>query len=158
MKEWIGYGLAIIFLITSIVIYFVYDGKLDDVKVKYSNDAILSSIEASDNSYSIYEFAKYQYDKEIIDANNYSSSLQQLIDTHTKLIDMVKNKSESETNLSTVQLSLQFLEMRKEAYTNIKSSIDLSADNFNNVAANKFEETETLKSQLYSSIDSFKTK
>lgn len=152
MKEWIGYGLAIIFLITSISIYFVYDGKLDDVQVQHSNEALLSAIEASDNSYSIYEFTKYQYDKEIIAANSYSESLQKLIETHGRLIEMIKEKSLSESNANAVSLGIKFLETRKDAYMNIKSSVDLSADNFNFVAANKFEETEGLKSQLYEAI------
>lgn len=158
MKEWIGYGLAFIFLITSIVIYFVYDGKLDDVQVRHSNEALLSSIEASDNSFAIYEFTKYQYDKEIIDSPSYAESLQKLITTHEKLIAMVNEKAVTETNADAVKLGLQFLETRKEAYLNIKSSIDLSADNFNLVATNKFEETEALKVQLHDAINAYETK
>jgi hypothetical protein len=158
MKEWIGYGLAIIFLITSIVIYFVYDGKLDDVKVKYSNDAIQSSIEASDNSFAIYEFTKYQFEENIIDAVSYSESLQKLINTHEKLILMVRDKSASETNKNTVDLSIKFLEIRKDAYVNIKSSVDLSAENFNTVATNKFQESEGVKQQVYESINTFTEK
>lgn len=158
MKEWIGYGLAIVFLITSIVIYFVYDGKLDEVQVTHSNESLLSSIEASDNSFAIYEFTKYQFDKEIIDAPSYAESLQKLITTHEKLVAMVNEKAVSETNADAVQLGIRFLETRKDAYMNIKSSIDLSADNFNLVATNKFEETEAIKTQLYEAINAHQSK
>ena len=151
-KEWIGYGLAIVFLILSVVLYFTFTDKIDDLQVNYSNEAITSAIEASNNSKSIYEFSKYQLEEEIIDANGYSSAIGKLVLTHEKLIQLVKGKSETETNNEILQASLQLLETRKQAYVNLKTAVDMGAENFNIVADNKFVESDQLANQILSAI------
>lgn len=156
MKEWIGYILAIIFLITTIVTYVVYDKKMDNLQVGISIDAIQTAVEASDNIAPIYEFAQYEYTEGVIDSRAYGESLQKLVDTHDKLIEMVNRKSTSETNKDVVDTTIQFLEIRKEAYSNLKSAVDLTAENFNNVASNKFNEADSLKGQIQQKIEKYK--
>ena len=156
MKEWIGYILAIIFLSSTIVTFLVYDKKLDNLEVGISIDAIETAIEASDNVAPIYEFTQYEYSEQVIDSRAYGESLQKLVDTHDKLIEMVKRKSTSETNQDVVDATIKFLEARKDAYSNLKSAVDLTAENFKTVASNKFNEADSMKTNIQQMILNYK--
>lgn len=157
-KEWIGYILAIIFLGMALLIYFTYDSKLTNISVKYSNEGILSSIEASDNAKSIYEFSKYQLDEGIIDNKGYSDSIGKLVITHDRLINMVKSKAVTDANDEAVIKAIEFLTVRKAAYENLKSAVDMNAENFNIVAMNKFSEAEGISADLKIMIATMETK
>lgn len=148
LKEWIGYILAIIFLGLAVAIYFIYDGKLEDISIKYSNEGIKSAVEASDNSNSIYDFSKYQLEEGIIDNKGYSDSIGKLVVTHDRLIDMVKTRAVTDHNDMATVKAIEFLTARKQAYENLKSAVDMNADNFNTVAMNKFTEADSLKTEL----------
>lgn len=156
MREWIGYVLAVIFLSTTISVYLVMDDKIEKIYAGTAIDAIQTSIEASDNLYTVYQFAQYEHTEGIIDSVKYGESIQKIVTTHDKLIELVKRKSQGESTVGLTDMSVKMLEARREAYVNLKSAIDLSADNFNEVAANKFSEAEEIKGKIQQQIQPVK--
>lgn len=148
MKNWVtilGYSLAAIFLVLGIVSTVVSNNKIDDLLVEISESSANSALEASDNSVSIYTFSKYQYDNKIIDAKGYSEALVKLIQSHDNLITLVTEDSDTDTNVEKMKQAIKILETRKDAYVNIKSALEMGAENFNVVAEGKFNEATTLR-------------
>lgn len=148
MREWLGYVLAVIFLVATVVTYIHMDKKIEGLYLSNAVDAAQTAIEASDNLYPVYEFAKYEHTEGVIDSVKFGESIQKVVDTHDKLLLLVETKVQGEKSIVLKNELVNMLEARREAYSNLKSAIDLSSENFNEVASNKFQEAEETKTRI----------
>lgn len=122
--------LCIVFLSITIFVNKSSEQKISDINNNVALDTIVSTLETSKNTYQIYEFSLYQYNKGIITINDMSKSLQSVIELYNTMIELVNKKGYSEDYSQLCELTLSYLKEQQSAYMDFKSAIDLSSNNF----------------------------
>ena len=100
----------------------------------------------SNNAVSIYEYSRYQYEEGVIDST-ISKTLGSLVALHTKLENFRTGYKIKKQEI--LSLSKGMIKNRKEGFSNLKSGVDLQAENYNKVADQKFSEAEFIKEDYW---------
>lgn len=153
-KAFMWAGIVLLIFITNIVTYLIMDNKVQVLQAEVSNEVIRSSLVASESTMSILEFSKTQLENEIIEGSGYSNSLAQFLATHDGMENDIRRSAKTKKNLEEVTLALEVIKLRKEGFENLKSSVDIGAENFDNVAEQKFQEAKRIGDKLVNHIKS----
>lgn len=153
--HFISLGVVFVLLISNIFTYLYFTNEMDSLKNGVAIDTYTSSLETSTSSISIHNFSLAQYEQGAIDSKAYTDTLSNLISVHEKLIKISTDKTQTEEIQPIFNELVLLLTARKEAYENLKSAVDLSAENFNTVADNKFKESKQLEAKVKGLIEQY---
>lgn len=133
-------SIIVLLIITNIFTFVYLNSKLNFYLENQDHINTTSILESSTESFKLYSFSKYQYEHEFIDKSTYINSIEELILLHNKLISLSNEEVKTKKFIKVREKMTELLNLRKEGFENLKSSIELDTTNFETIANSKFEE------------------
>lgn len=153
LKIYVPWFLVVVLFLSNILTFFSLNKKIINMENSNILNAVEAVIESSNNAISIYEYSRYQYEEGVIDEIAISKTLGSLVALHTKLEKILEQDTKNKTMQELLSLSKEMIKNRKEGFSNLKSGVDLQAENYNKVADQKFSEAEVIKGKIIGGIE-----
>jgi len=140
---------VVILLVLSNLMTFIHlDRQADVLRASVSRETLLSAVEASDSALQIYNLLKEQSRAGLVDEKDLLSYSEKVLQIHERLMDLIADAPASRRTAEAKELALHMFRERERAFSNIRSSQQLSAGNFDEVALKNLETASRMRGEL----------
>ena len=140
---------VVILLVLSNLMTFIHlDRQADVLRASVSRETLLSAVEASDSALQIYNLLKEQSRAGLVDEKDLLSYSEKVLQIHERLTSLVTDAPASRRTAEATELALHMFRERERAFSNIRSSQQLSAGNFDEVALKNLETASRMREEL----------